>query len=124
MHRAFMLSALLLAAAPAQAQNVRYLHPITAALQFEDFRTTRAALKLGAVEANPVMRWCAPRTPCLATVKSFTALSIIAAGEQLRAQGHKRGAFWLTVLLNSVQLVVNVNNYSTLHTLRTRHTGR
>ena len=106
--------------ATAHTQDVRYLHPVTIALQFEDFRTTRAALKLRAEEANPLMRWCAPRTPCLVTVKSFAAVSIVLAGESLRAQGHTRGAFWFTVFLNGVQTVVNVNNYYTLSKLRER----
>ena len=81
-----------------------------AALQVLDAHSTRRALAVGGVEANPVIRSVAGSTAALVAVKAGVTASTILLSEKVRTKS-RTGAILLMAALNSTYATVVAHNY-------------
>ena len=122
--RTFLLSLALLLPSPASAdERPRALVPLYvsfAGAQAYDVYSTRAILKAGGYEANPIMGGLVEHPVAFAGVKAGLTVAAIYAGEKLWKTGHRRAAVWYLVGLNAGMLAIDLSNRSVARALSTR----
>ena len=90
----------------------------SASLQAYDAYSTLSAVRLGAVEANPVMQAVTRRPVVLVAVKAGVAASSILASTHLWKQHHRKTAVALLAITNGMMTAVAIHNASVLHSMR------
>ena len=106
------------APAPARPLALPALYAASAALQAFDAYSTIAALKLGGVEQNPLMKSITRNPAAFVAVKASVTIASVAAAERLWRGNHRLGAIGLMVASNAMMGVVAAHNASVLSTLK------
>jgi hypothetical protein len=104
--------------APARTPLLSGLYVSLGALQAYDAYSTVTALKLGAVEANPLMQGVAQNALLFTAVKAGVTGATILAAEQLWKNHKKTQAILLMVASNGLMAYVAHNNAGVLRSLR------
>ena len=82
-----------------------------AALHVADAHSTRRAIKAGATEGNPLMRWAVT-----SDARAYAVKAPITAGNWWLAEqmscAYPRGALWTVIALNAVSALVVRHNYA------------
>ena len=116
--RTILLLSLLLLPSPASAdERPRALVPLYvsfAGAQAYDVYSTRAILRAGGYEANPLMGGLVEHPIAFAGVKAGLSVAGIYAGEKLWKTGHRRAAVWYLVGLNAGMIAIDLSNRSVL----------
>lgn len=93
------------------------LHVLTAGLQVADAHSTLSGLKMGAVEANPLMSPVAKNGPALVAVKATVAAGVIYATERM-SRGNRVAAVLTAIAINGTYAMVVAHNYRLARALR------
>lgn len=89
-----------------------------AALQGYDTYSTLRAVKLGAVEANPMMAGIVGHPAAFIAVKSGVTVASIYAAEHLWKSGHRAEAIAMIAVTNGLMTAVAVNNANVMRRMR------
>ena len=94
------------------------LYVTSAALQAWDVYSTMTALRMGAVESNPLMQTAVKNPAVFIALKSSVTMASIFASERLWKEHHRVAAVALMVASNGLMAAVAANNSAVLSRLR------
>lgn len=94
------------------------LYATSAILQGYDAYSTMSALKMGGVEANPLMKSVVKSPAAFVAVKAGVTAASIMAAERLWKNNHRVGAVALMIVSNGVMGMVAAHNASVLQRLQ------
>lgn len=86
------------------------LYATTAAMQMMDVHSTLKSMKVGAIEANPLMSGLVKNRAAFLTTKAAMAAATIYAAHKM-AKNNKLGAALTLVAINSAYAMIVKNNY-------------
>jgi hypothetical protein len=103
---------------PSRGPVLPLLYVSFAALNAYDGSSTLTALKLGAVEGNPVMAGVAARPAALWAVKAGVTTASVVVAERLWRQHHRTAAIVMMVVSNGMMAAVAARNASVIRRLK------